>query len=107
MTSELKNALRKLEENNFAFVSLPDVRNDSIWDHLKSPPYNLSLQEICDLKNALFYTTCIYEYVSDEPIMEYDTCWRIYTLISCCMWWYYVNVITKTTDFIDCYKKNI
>ena len=111
MTSELNNALRKLEENNFAFASLPDVRNDSIWGHLKSPPYNLSLPQLSALKNARFYTTCMYEYVSDEPIVEYNTCWWIHMLTSCvtecCMWWYIVNTITKTDDFIDYYKKNV
>ena len=72
MSNDLNNALGKLEENNFEFVLLPDIRNDAIWWHLMSPPYNLSLPELSALKNARFYNFGRYKYASDKPIVKYD-----------------------------------
>jgi hypothetical protein len=51
MNPALDKALQILNAKNFEFDNLPNERNDPIWDKLRKPPYNLSLQQISALKN--------------------------------------------------------
>ena len=52
MSTSLREAKRKIQENNFPFDDLPDDRNDvSIWNRLLDMPYNLSVPELSALKN--------------------------------------------------------
>jgi hypothetical protein len=52
MSTALEEATRKIKGNSFNFADLPAERADSIWDHLLSEPYNLSLPELIALQNA-------------------------------------------------------
>ena len=50
--SALKEAARKISENNFRFDDLPGDRQDPIWNELLKQPFQLSVQELSALKNA-------------------------------------------------------
>ena len=52
--SALKEAARKISENNFRFDDLPGDRQDPIWNELLKQPFQLSVQELSALKNARF-----------------------------------------------------
>ena len=52
--SALKEAARKISENNFRFDDLPGDRQDPIWNELLKHPFQLSVQELSALKNARF-----------------------------------------------------
>ncbi len=51
MSTSLREAKRKIQENNFAFEDLPDDTNNFIWHRLLEAPYNLSLPELSVLIN--------------------------------------------------------
>jgi hypothetical protein len=50
--SSLKDAERKIQENDFSFDDLPDDRSDPIWNQLLAEPYKLKMKEMSALKNA-------------------------------------------------------
>ena len=52
--SALKEAQRKLQENNFSFADLPGDIRDPIWIELLKQPFQLCLPELSALKNARF-----------------------------------------------------
>jgi hypothetical protein len=52
--SALKEAARKISENNFRFDDLPGDRQDPLWNELLKQPFQLSVQELSALKNARF-----------------------------------------------------
>ena len=50
--SSLKEAERKIKENDFFFDDLPEDRSDPLLNHFMTDPYYLKLNEVCALKNA-------------------------------------------------------